>query len=335
MPKYPRAGSDAPAVAGKNFDRQAHIHSQLVAFLEQHKAGSPTDEQVYWISMKPAEISQRFFEQSGYRVSHGLVKRTLSGLGFSYRKMSKCLPTGKYAQRDSQFQIIFCLVALTSQQMPLICIDCKKKERLGNLYREGKCCVQQGPLQVFDHDYDYLATGRLIPFGIYDLNRNQGYISIGTNHETAEFIADALRWWWEGFGRHHYPDANSMLLLCDAGGANSYRHYAFKKQLLTLAQQIGIDIYVCHYPPYASKWNPIEHRLFPHLHRAMQGAIFTDYEMVKQLMETTSTKTGLKVVVTINDKYYPIGVKTQKEEVQWHRVKHHPGIPQLSYRLVA
>ena len=306
-----------------------------MAFLEQHKAGSPTDEQVYWISMKPREIAQRFFEQSGLRVSHGLIKRTLLSLGFSYRKMRKSLPTGTYAQREMQFKIIFSLVAITSQRTPLICIDCKKKERLGNLYRQGKCWVQHGALQVFDHDYDHLATGRLIPFGIYDLCRNQGYVSIGTSHETAEFIADTLRWWWDEFGLHHYPDAGSILILCDAGGANSCRHHAFKKQMLALATQLGVDIYICHYPPYASKWNPIEHRLFPHLHRAMEGVVFTDYELVKQLMEKTKTQTGLEVFVTINKKHYPIGLKTTKEEIDWNRVRPNPVIPQLSYRLLA
>ncbi|TXK50539.1 hypothetical protein FVR03_04990 [Pontibacter qinzhouensis] len=263
-----------------------------MAFLEQHKAGSPTDEQVYWISMKPREIAERFFEQSGQRVSHGLVKRGLLSLRFSDRRMSKSLPTGQYGQRDLQLRIIFSLVAITSQKTPLLCIDCKKKERLATSTGNGRCYVQQGSLQVFDHDYDHLATGRLIPFGIYDLNRNQGYVSIGTSHETAEFIADALLWWWEGFGCHHYP-------------------------------------------PYASKWNPIEHRLFPHLHRAMQGVIFTDYELVKGLMEKTTTQAGLKVVISINQKQYPIGVPTKKEEVEWERIWPNPVLPQLSYRVAA
>jgi hypothetical protein len=305
-----------------------------VAFLEQHKAGSPTNEQVYWISMKPKQVSQRFYEQSGHRVSHGLVKRALLSLNFSYRKMSKSLPTGQYGQRDLQFRIIFTLVAITSQKTPLICIDCKKKERLGNLYREGKCYVQQGQLQVFDHDYDHLAQGRLIPFGIYDLCLGQGYVSIGTSHETAEFIADTLLWWWEGFGHHHYPEAGSIMILCDAGGANSYRHHAFKKQMLALAAQTGMDIYVCHYPPYASKWNPIEHRLFPHLHRAMEGVILTDYQLAKQLMEKTTTRTGLSVIVNINHKHYQTGTTTAKDEVDWSRVRPHPVLPQLSYRLM-
>ncbi len=318
----------------KNFDRQVHIHTQLTAFIEQHKAGSPTDAQVYWIHLKPKEIARRFYEQSGYQVSHGLVKRLLLSLNFCYRKMSKSLATGQYEQRDRQFKIIFTLVAITTQQMPVISIDGKKKERLGNLYREGKCYVQ-GQLQVFDHDYEHLSQGKIIPFGIYDMWRNQGYISIGTSHETAAFIADNLRWWWDNYAHHYYPDATSMLILCDAGGANSYRHHAFKKQMLAFAQQIGVDIYVCHYPPYASKWNPIEHRLFSHVHRAMQGVIFADYTIVKELIQKTSTDTGLTVVVRINDKQYHTGNKTAKQQVDWNRVLPHPDLPNLAYRLIA
>jgi hypothetical protein len=149
-------------------------------------------------------------------------------------------------------------------------------------YRDGKCFMQ-GQIEVYDHDYEHLATGKVIPHGIYDLQRNEGFITIGNSHETAAFVAENLLWWWENFGLHHYPDAQVILVLCDAGGANSYRHYAFKEQMLCLAQTIGKDILICHYPPYASKWNPIEHRLFAHVHHAIQGVVFSDYKMVKEL----------------------------------------------------
>jgi hypothetical protein len=204
--------------------------------------------------LKPREIADRFKQEHGIKISHGLVKRQLMAMNFKYRKLSKQLPTGHYPDRDKQFNIIFALVAMMSLKTAVISIDCKKKERIGNLYREGKC-YSQSSIKVYDHDYESLATGKVIPHGIYDLLRNEGYISIGTSHETAAFIADNLRWWWDEFGIHHYPDTTTILILCDAGGANSYRHYCFKKQMLHLSAQIGKNIIVCHYPPYASKWN--------------------------------------------------------------------------------
>lgn len=318
----------------KNFVRRPDVLALLQGFIEKYKAGSPTDASVYWIHLQPKEIAASFSQQEGISVSHGLVKRTILGMNYKYRKMSKNLATGKSEERDKQFKLIFTLVGLMSLQSPVVSIDCKKKERLGNLYREGKCYVQ-GVVKVFDHDYEYLAEGKVIPHGIYDLARNEGYISIGNSHETAEFIFDNLLWWWDNFGIHHYPDAQSILLLCDAGGANSYRHHAFKKQMLLLAAQIGISILICHYPPYASKWNPIEHRLFAHLHRAMQGVVFSDYTLVKQLMEKTQTSTGLTVVVRINDKSYPIGNKTSKDQIDFSRIQPHPLLPQFVYRVSA
>ena len=326
-------------MAEKKFVQYPETERLLRAFIEQHKAGSPTDASVYWIHLKPREIAQRFVEQHGIVISNGLVKRQLQQKGYKYRKQYKNLPTGKCAERQAQFQIIFTLVAIMSTGSPIISIDSKKKERLGNLYRAGKCYAQ-APVQVYDraanrHDYHYLSEGAVIPHGIYDLQRNEAYLSIGTNHETASFIADNLLWWWESFGMHQYADAKTILVLCDAGGANSYRHHAFKKQMLALAQQVGIDFIICHYPPYASKHNPIEHRVFPHLHRAMEGAVFTDYELVLELARKTTTTTGLKVMVRINEQYYPTGVKTTAQEVDFGRIQPHPALPHLSYRICA
>jgi len=255
-------------------------------------------------------------------------------MGFKYRKLSKNLATGHYAQRDAQFKIIFELVAMMNLDTPILSIDCKKKESLGNLCRAGKL-YSTAPVEVFDHDYPKLATGKVIPHGIYDLQRNTGYITIGSSHETAEFIADNLFCWWEKYGIHQYPDAPYLLILCDAGGGNDYRHHKFKIQMILLAEKIGIDIIICHYPPYSSKWNPIEHRLFCHVTRAMQGVVFSDYNIVKELISKTKTDTGLKVHVRLNLKDYPIGFKTTKEEVDFSKIQFNKTIPKLSYRIAS
>ena len=245
------------------------------------------------------------------RISHGVVKRQLKTLGYAYRKQSKQLATGSYGRRNEQFEIICSLVLYMSLKSPVVSIDCKKKERLGNLYREGKCYCTQA-IQVYDHDYEHLSKARVVPHGIYDVQANRGYISIGSSSETADFVIDNLLWWWREYGIHQYPDAKNILLLCDAGGANSYRHHLFRHRLQGFARATGLSVIVCHYPPYCSKWNPIEHRLFSQVHKAMEGVVFDSYETVQKCMEQTTTKTGLTVVVRLNLKAYPTGLKIRQ-----------------------
>ena len=318
----------------KKIDHYPDSQAQLHALIDKHKAGSPTQPNLYWIHLKPKEIAALYFAQYGVQFSNGFIKRELLALGYKYRKIRKTLATGVYENRDAQFQIIFNFVLIMSLKSPILSMDCKKKELLGTLYRDGKS-YSQGDKEAYDHDYTHLGAGKVIPHGIYDLQKNIGFITIGSSSETADFIVDNLRWWWSEFGREAYPEARNLLLLCDAGGGNSYRHHAFKKALQAFAKEIGVDIIVAHYPPYASKWNPIEHRLFCHVHQAMSGEMFTSYEFVKTLIEKTTTVQGLKVVVRIHLKEYKTGIKTLKEEVDEKRIQRHPTIPKLNYRIAA
>lgn len=184
---------------------------------------------------------------------------------------------------------------------------------IGQLYREGQLYTQEQGVEVFDHDWVSLANGLAIPHGLYDLNRNIGYIQIGTSHDTSEFACDSIRYWWNNYGRLLYPLAVSILLLCDGGGSNSSRYYIFKQDLQALANELGIEIRIAHYPPYTSKYNPIEHRLFLHLSRVCQGVIFDSVQMVQQLMAKATTRTGLQVFTTILDKTYKTGRKVAED----------------------
>jgi hypothetical protein len=182
---------------------------------------------------------------------------------------------------------------------------------IGNLYREGKLYTQEA-LKVFDHDFPYLSKGVIIPYGIYDIATNHGFVVIGTSKDTSEFVCDCIKAWWLKVGIKKYPQASSILALADGGGSNSSRHYIFKEDLQKLVDELGIEIRIAHYPPYTSKWNPIEHRMFPHVTRAMQGVILKSHSMVKQLIEKTKTKQGLRVQVEISEKEYQIGRKYAK-----------------------
>jgi transposase len=317
----------------KKTSAETETRDLLIAFIEKHKGGSPAEANVYWISLRPVQIARMFYAAHQIQVSHGLIKRLLKELGYGFRKMSKQTVTGSYARRDEQFNIICTLIPVMNLGSPVLSMDCRKKERLGNLYRAGRCYCTQ-PVKVYDHDCEHLSEGKVIPHGIYDLQANKGYISIGNSSETAAFVVDNLLWWWHEYGIHQYPDAKNVLLLCDAGGANSYRHYAFKKELMRFATQTGLSVIVSHYPPCCSKWNPIEHRLFCHVHQAMGGIVFSDYETVKKMISQTDTSTGLKVEVRLNFKKYETGIKTDKTDINTKKILYHPLIPELNYRIV-
>lgn len=192
----------------------------------------------------------------------------------------------------------------------MVSVDTKKKEPIGNLFREGKIYTTQTQ-EVFDHDFPSLAEGVAIPHSIYDLVRNEAYVTIGTSRDTSEFACDSIRQWWYHYGKLYYPNASSILMLMDGGGSNSSRHYIFKQDLQALADEIGVEIRIAHYPPYTSKWNPIEHRVFPHMTRALQGVILTTHQLTKELIEKTTTKSGLKVVAYILNKVYETGRKVE------------------------
>lgn len=273
----------------------------------------------------------------GVLISHGCIKRILRANNYGRRKPPKSLAIGKSPDRNAQFEIIFFLVALfhDMEHNPIISIDTKKKEVLGQLTRNKPVLSKAGkPPKVFGHDYSFLATGRAIPHGIFDTKLNVGYISLGNSHETAHFIVDNLAWWWENYGQENYPNASAILILCDSGGANGHRHHLFKKCLQELAKKIDKRIVIAHYPPYYSKYNPIERKLFAHVHRTIEHTILTDLKQVKELMLKTTTKKGLRVEVRINDKFYPTKQLSKQEDINQKRILKHPTIPNLSYTIL-
>lgn len=314
---------------------KAELTAHILSIVESHTAGSPVDEKIKWTYLKPQEIAQKYEEEHGEGISKKVVKRILKQAEYVKRKPSKSIAIGKSPHRKEQFQIIKFLTSLftTMENNPILSIDTKKKERLGLLTR-GEAILSNQNVPLFDHDYDYLSEGKVIPQAIYDTKQNKGYITIGTNYETADFIADNLIWWWETFGLNLYPDATQILVLCDSGGANSYRHHVFKKAMLRVARTLDKIIVVAHYPPYCSKYNPIERRLFCHVERTLSGSILSSHEQVKTLFQRTKTQNvdqPLSVEVRIENKQYQIGLKTKKEEIDWKRIYQHPDLPQFNY----
>ena len=309
----------------------------ILAYVEQNTAGSPTDEAVKWTHLRKCEIAEYLQKTYQVKVETACIKRILAENGYRKRKPQKQVATGTSPCRSEQFKVISFLMNLflLMDDNPIISIDTKKKEVLGNLTRdEGVLTKADEAIKVYDHDYPYLGMGKAIPHGIYDVKLNQGYLSLGNSHETAGFVVDNLEWWWETYGKYEYPTATRILILCDSGGANGHRHHLFKKCLQNFARKIGKKLVICHYPPYCSKYNPIERRLFAQVHRTISEVILTDLEQAKELISKTRTQPGLRVEVRVNRKYYPLKQPSLAEEIDQKRLLRHPTMPNLSYTIL-
>jgi len=311
------------------------IDAKFLRVLRDHTAGDPMDERVRWTDLSPKEIRKALREDHGIEVSLWVVRQLLKKHHYRRRKAQKKNALKQnIPHRDEQFENI---AQLTAQYHavgnPILSMDAKKKEYVGNFYRAGHLYTLE-PLATYDHDFTSCATGIIIPHSLYDEELRMGYIQLGTSHDTSEFACDSIRHWWYTHGHHHYPDATSILLKCDGGGSNGARQYLFKQDLQTLADEIGVEIRIAHYPPYCSKYNPIEHRFFPHVTRACQGVIFSSIELVKELMEKTRTETGLKAFVHIIDKVYETGRKVTENFKDTMHIVFDETLPQWNYRAV-
>jgi hypothetical protein len=215
----------------------------------------------------------------------------------------------------------------------VISIDTKKKELLGNFHRPGTTFTEQ-TIETFDHDFGSAGQGKLIPHGIYDLARGHAHINLNTSHDTGELCCDSIALWWEEHGRPAYPQAIRLLILCDGGGSNSATQYLFKEDLQRLATCLGLEIRVAHYPPYCSKHNPIEHRVFPHVTRACQGVIFHTVEIAGRFIERAKTGAGLRVTVGILEKVYATGRKYTKGFKETMKILFDDHLPKWNYRVL-
>jgi biotin operon repressor len=310
------------------------IDEKFLHVLRDHTAGDPMDDTVRWTDLTVKEVIKSLHEDHGIKVSKSVVRKLFKKHNYRRRKAQKKQTMKQVPNRNEQFENIQRLKAeYEAAGNPIVSMDTKKKEYLGNFYRDGHVYTLE-EIRTYDHDFNSFSEGVIIPHSLYDKQLNVGYIQLGTSHDTSEFACDSFRHWWYNYGRLHYPDATSILVLCDGGGSNNSRHYLFKQDLQALADEIGVEIRIAHYPPYCSKYNPIEHRLFPHVTRACQGVIFTSIDVVKQLMEKTRTKRGLKVFVHILDKLYQTGRQAADDFKQQMRIVHDSFLAQWNYRAI-
>jgi hypothetical protein len=252
---------------------------------------------------------------AGHKAGPDTVADLLRREGFSLQGNAKVLEGRQHPDRDVQFRYINTQVEEhQSAGQPVVSIDAKKKELVGPFKNPGHSWQRAGaPVRVDCHDFPSDALGKALPYGIYDVAANTGWVNVGTDHDTAAFAVESLRRWWNAAGQVAYPQATRLLITADAGGSNGYRTRTWKIQLAAWAAETGLDVTVCHFPPGTSKWNKVEHRLFSHITMNWRGRPLTSHEVVVQSIAATSTRTGLKVHAALDTSTYPTGVQVDDE----------------------
>ncbi len=269
-----------------------------------------------WTSKSTPKLTQEL-QAMGHQVSQRTVCRLLWDLKYSLQSNRKTQEGKKsHPERDEQFQHIANTVeAFQDHQQPVISVDAKKKELIGNYQNEGQEWQPIGsPLPVKTHDFMDKQLGKVIPYGVYDITQNQGWVTVGIDHNTAQFAVASIRQWWYQMGQALYPDAHELLITADCGGSNSYRAKLWKWELQQLATELGLILQICHFPPGTSKWNKIEHRLFSQITENWLARPLVSREVVINLIANTTTTTGLKVNAALDEGQYPVGIQVTEEQ---------------------
>jgi Rhodopirellula transposase DDE domain len=302
----------------------------IEALIERDTAGSPVDESIRWTNRSPADLAEELQGQ-GFEIAVDALRRILfDELGLSRRAAFKDEAACHYEHRDEQFQYIAKLRARYERRgWPVLSIDTKKKEILGNFHHPGRA-ITDSRVRVQDHDF-VTADQRLVPYGVFDTVRNEALMYLARGADTCELACDAIRRWWQRLGKRHYQFAPKMLLLCDCGGSNGHRQHRFKEELCYLARDLTCDIRVAHYPPGCSKYNPIEHRLFCHVSRAISAVVLKTIEIAKHFIGRTTTAFDLHVVPEIARRMYDKGLKASRTFLDNNPIVFDRNLPDLNY----
>lgn len=293
----------------------------LQALLASSTRGDPQSP-LLWTSKSTRHLADALVQQ-GHHVSHHTVARLLEDLNYSLQANRKTKEGSAHRDRDAQFEHITKQVrAFQKRGQPVVSVDTKKKELIGDFKNAGRDWQPRGhPVEVRTKDFVDKQLGKGIPYGVYDLTANTGWVSVGIDHDTAQFAAESLRRWWQQMGSRVYPKAQELLVTADAGGSNGYRIRLWKVALQELADAIGLRIAVCHFPPGTSKWNKIEHRMFCHITENWRGKPLVSRAVIVNLIGSTKTRTGLTIKAELDENAYPTGIKVSDEALAAIRMK--------------
>jgi hypothetical protein len=296
-------------------DKDPGLVPALLALVEPGERGDPCSP-IRWTTKSTRNLAAELTRQ-GHKAGADTVADLLREEGFSLQANAKTIEGKQHPDRDAQFRYI---AAQADEHMnagqPVISVDSKKREKIGQFAQAGRQWRRQGdPVRVRDHSFPDEELGVVIPYGIYDLAANTGWVNAGTDHDTAAFAVESVRRWWSARGREDYPGARRLLITADAGGSNGYRTRAWKTGLAALAEETGLQITCCHFPPGTSKWNKVEHRLFSRITMNWRGRPLTSHDVVLQCIAATTTRTGLAVTAALDTSRYPKGTKISDEQM--------------------
>jgi hypothetical protein len=301
--------------------KQEEHDPSLPADLEAHldPKGDPMSL-VRWTTKSVSKLVKALASQ-GHHIGETALRKRLHEMGYSLRANKKAIEGKSHEDRDAQFHHIKQKCEqFETRGDPILSVDCKKKELIGNFKNNGREWQAKGEETTVNvYDYLSLADGKAVPYGIYDVLHNQGFVNVGIDHDTAAFAVESIRRWWKQIGKYLYPDKTNLLITADGGGSNGSRIRLWKRELQRLANETGLSITVCHFPPGTSKWNKIEHRLFSYISLNWRGKPLTCLETIIELISHTTTDQGLKVIAIKDSNTYPTGIKVTDEE--WETIR--------------
>lgn len=300
----------------KETEKDKNLEKAIEELVSPHTMGDPMGP-LLWTSKSLRNIADEL-KNKNHHASHRLVGNILRALGYSLQGNRKTDEGSNHADRDAQFQFINALAqTFLESNCPVISVDCKKKELIGNFKNGGKEWTEKGkPTKVNVYDFVDKTLGKASPYGVYDIANNEGWVSVGISRDTASFAVASIRSWWEEMGKAQFTKSKQILITADGGGSNSSRSRLWKMELQLLADETGMDISVCHFPPGTSKWNKIEHRLFSHISMNWRTKPLTSLQLILDLIAATKTTKGLKVKAKLDPKIYEKGIKVSDEELQ-------------------
>jgi transposase len=312
-------------------DKQLKIDLEYI--LSETTAGDPMSP-LKWTCKSVRNIAEQLYNE-GHDISYRSVHRQLIEMGYSLQSNRKSLSRENNPDRDRQFRIINRKVIKFSREgLPVISVDTKKKELVGKFANKGKEWHVKGqPVEVEDHDFRSRGEGIAIPYGAYDVRKNEGFINIGISKDTAEFAVNSIENWWKRCGKENYPSAKKILICADGGGSNGSRNRLWKICLQNLSNKEAIEIFVCHYPPGTSKWNKIEHRMFSYISLNWRGKPLENYEAIIQLISGTRTQSGLIIQADLDKNIYKTGIQITDEEFSKIHLKKGRTLPLWNYSI--
>ena len=311
------------------------LKKDLVSLVSPETRGDPMSP-LQWTTKSTRNLAESL-KLKGHTVSSTTVGRILRELGYSLQGNLKTKEGSDQPDRGAQFDHVNKQVELhQTAGNPVISVDCKKKELVGEFKNGGQEWSPKGqPEEVGVYDFVNKELGKAIPYGIYDINRNEGYVHVGSDHDTSEFAVASIRRWWKTMGKPSYPEARELLITCDGGGSNDYRRRQWKYELAKFAADEGLTVHVCHLPPGTSKWNKIEHRLFSHISMNWRGRPLISHEVVVNLIGATTTKTGLKVKSALDQREYPLKVHITDDQMAAIPIQRNSFRGELNYTILA